>query len=224
MASEIKLGVLIGPEAQRDAIHIAVAPAVACEKLYPGQDIGFAQAVCKLGVVSRPKGALYPEGFPAIGIVDPFLTGPVFPGQRFWMFLYPQTITSLRHDWTHPAFEAAPPATVEESAVAVEALDAKKAGQVPDLAGSLSQNVAAARDVLECTAERAGMTYAVMMERAGDFLETAIPYTEYGYETARNSIYDLEGGAAEFWRCYEIVTGKKVDPENKHDSPFSCSC
>ena len=36
--------------------------------------------------------------------MDPFLSDPVQPGQRYWLCLYPQTVTTLRHVWTHPAF------------------------------------------------------------------------------------------------------------------------
>ena len=94
--SDIKLGELITSEQQRDAIHVAVCPAEAAEPLTPGTHVGFwDDGSGKVG--RRCKNP--------IGIVDPFLNVRcVLPGQRFWMFLYPGTITSLRHDWTHPAF------------------------------------------------------------------------------------------------------------------------
>lgn len=94
--SDPKLGRLIDGEAYRDAIHVAVAPVVATEQLYSGQHIGF--------VRDGDTDSVGASGTP-IGIVDPYLKGVVLPGQRFWMFLYQGTITSLRHDWTHSAFE-----------------------------------------------------------------------------------------------------------------------
>lgn len=92
-----KFGELIeGDMPPRDAIHVAAAPVTASETLSPGEHITFIQADCEL--VGRSKVA-------AIGIVDPFLQAPVKKGQRFWMFLYPNTVTTLTHQWEHPAFE-----------------------------------------------------------------------------------------------------------------------
>lgn len=81
---------------ERDAIHFAVVPVTAGETLFPGERIGF-----KNGgeVTSKPL-----EPYNLIGIVDPFLTSDVIKGERFWMFLYPNTITGLRHVWSHPSF------------------------------------------------------------------------------------------------------------------------
>lgn len=87
-------GKLITTPQQRDAIHVAVAPVTAAEMLRPGAFIGWADA--KLG---RVLASAQP-----VGIVDPFLADYVLRDQQFWMFLFPGTVTSLRHDWTHPAF------------------------------------------------------------------------------------------------------------------------
>ena len=89
------LGKLIDTTAQRDAIHIAIAPVVATERLAPGQHIGFAEP----GSVEKVHGV-----GPYIGIVDPFLKGAVMPGERFYMCLYQQTVTGMRHEWSHPEF------------------------------------------------------------------------------------------------------------------------
>lgn len=81
--------------ARRDAIHVAVAPVEAAEDLLPGQHVGL--------VVGKASAGVEP-----IGVVDPFLTATILKGQRFWLFLYPNTVTSLRHVWTHPAFAVVP--------------------------------------------------------------------------------------------------------------------
>jgi hypothetical protein len=96
----LNLGQLITTPQERDAIHIAVIPATCgnAETLMPGQHVGFADKWCVTGNPQAP--------FNLIGVVDPFLTAPVQPGQRFWMFLYPNTITGLRHNWTHPAISS----------------------------------------------------------------------------------------------------------------------
>lgn len=96
MSDVTKVGELIPPGSQRDAIHIAVAPVVASERLEPGQTIGFTNDDMR-----SVEGCELPM---SVGIVDPFLRQTVEEGQSFWMFLHPNTITSLRHNWTHPAF------------------------------------------------------------------------------------------------------------------------
>lgn len=94
------LGSIISENEKRDAIHLAVEPAIAAEHLMPGQDVGFVEG----GVGRSPS---------PIGIVDPFLKEPVMKGERFWLVVYPRQITSLRHVWTHPAFTEA---EIEDSA------------------------------------------------------------------------------------------------------------
>ncbi len=81
----VVLGKLVEAGAVRDAVHVAVAPVVAKEKLAPGQPVGLD------GTTAKP-----------VGIVDPYLTAMVFPGQEFYLCLFPGTPISLRHDWQHP--------------------------------------------------------------------------------------------------------------------------
>lgn len=91
------LGTIIDERAGRDAIHLAVEPVEAGEPLTPGRHVYLADG--KAYVALEGKG---------VGIVDPFLGDWVRPGQRFWLVVYPRQITSLRHVWTHPAFDDAP--------------------------------------------------------------------------------------------------------------------
>ncbi len=78
----------------RDAIHVAVVPMKAAHLLHPGQHVGLVDQETA-GTTDSP-----------VGIVDPFLTTHVKMGEKFWLCLYPGSITSLNHIWTHPAFHA----------------------------------------------------------------------------------------------------------------------
>lgn len=95
--TDLSIGKIITTEQGRDAIHIAVAPMVAAYQLAPGQNVG-------IGIDGKAGISM-----PLIGIVDPYLRGPVNPGEKFWLFLYPNSVTSLRHVWVHPAFGDAAP-------------------------------------------------------------------------------------------------------------------
>lgn len=93
MSTETKLGTPPPTDAGRDAVHVAVVPMTAAADMDPGT------VVCEAGIPvfpgSRRRG---------VGVVDPFRLTPVARGERYWLCLYPGTITGLRHVWTHPAF------------------------------------------------------------------------------------------------------------------------
>jgi hypothetical protein len=108
----LPIGTLIDGDAGRDAVHVAVAPTTAPRELQPGQHVD---------QHGNPEG----PGVIPVGIVDPFLREPVPPGRRFWLFLYPNTVTSLRHEWTHPAFPTT--STHEVNQAIKDYLDRRKA-------------------------------------------------------------------------------------------------
>lgn len=85
----------IQPNAVRDAIHIAIAPVIANEGLKPGEHIGFAP-----GSTTHMERSDSP-----IGIVNPF-GKRVVKGESFYLCLYPDTVTDMKHHWSHPAFGA----------------------------------------------------------------------------------------------------------------------
>lgn len=91
----LKLGSIIEPgrEAHKDATHIAVAPVIAHFILRPGEHVGVTQD--GLTTYDNP-----------VGVIDPFLRHSVEEGERCWLYLYPGSITALRHEWSHPAFAA----------------------------------------------------------------------------------------------------------------------
>ena len=91
-----KIGHILTPEDDlKDAVHVAVVPVEAAVPLMTGERIGL-----------DSEGKASSEVQNKIGIVDPFLSRrAVAAGEKFYLFLFPGTITSLRHVWTHPVFD-----------------------------------------------------------------------------------------------------------------------
>lgn len=94
-----KLGELLpAEEFRRDCVHVAIAPVTASVRMRPG---------CRVGLSEDRQEAEISSSDECVGIVDPFLTEDVLPGQRFWLVLFPGSITGLRHVWQSPGFTAA---------------------------------------------------------------------------------------------------------------------
>lgn len=173
------LGTIIDSKAQRDAIHIAIAPVTAHMVLRPGQHVG---------IDGRDENP--------IGVVDPFLTERVKVGEVFWMFLYPNTITGLRHEWAHPSFET----------------------------GRISRRDHMSKSELWIAdhADELGLSYDAIMGNAAEWLaakgEWGNAFVQQGSETWRDNFRPTD-----FWHHYEIVTGTVV-PEGKKESMYCCSC
>ncbi len=139
------LGTIIDDQQKRDAIHLAVEPVVAGERLEPGEHISVKEGVA----FSAGPGVLSA----ALGIIDPFLTRAVRKGERFWFIMYPRMVHSLRHVWTHPAFpdEVGTPAPTKSEG--------------PDDASK-----EASRTWIERYADSIGVVYDELMEAAREHL------------------------------------------------------
>lgn len=99
--SDVQLGMLAPADADRDATHVAVVPMVAATEMEPGTHCGL--------VSPGHAGLTDPDKH--IGIVDPFLRQNVPKGARFYLCLYPRTVTGLRHVYEHPALDGDTAAT-----------------------------------------------------------------------------------------------------------------
>lgn len=98
--SDVKPGLLLGADGPegRDAIHVAIVPVTLAQILRPGDHVGLVPGSGDEVMAEGPT-------VTSIGIIDPYVRAASLPvGTRTWLFLYPQTITGLRHVWTHPAF------------------------------------------------------------------------------------------------------------------------
>lgn len=103
-----RIGTIHQMDVPRDAVHIAVAPCIAAEKLNPGDRVTFAHKGDARTVRKyvEKMDCKSPDFLTPIGIVDPYLNYPVNKGDRFYVFLMPGSINHLRHEWSHAEFSA----------------------------------------------------------------------------------------------------------------------
>lgn len=193
------LGTLIDEHQKRDAIHLAVEPVVAGEDLNPGQDIGLGEDGRAYNTLSFCQGK-------HLGIVDPFLSkfDVVIQSERFWMVIYPQQITSLRHVWEHP--------------------------DIPDY--KFGTDTERAEEFMKSFNWLENYAKSLGNYSSSDLVEAAKEFIDYDERFLGNvlneddSIYkDFDGirSKEEFWIHFEIVTGIKV-PDDKRQNFFACSC
>jgi hypothetical protein len=227
------LGELISDsEQRRDAVHIAVASVTANELLQPGQHVGLQAPGVHEGVGPCEKN---------IGIVDPFLKGPVEVGQRFWLFIYPGTITALRHVWSHPLFTAAPLADHGHRWLALLAenendADTRKAyAEWLDAHGGHEEAerqrkwTAAKQWLFDlCDKDPDGywtLSYEQLMEAADEAWTRGEKYNWCVDCKADMGLCDsLREQRQEFWLNWSIVTGHRLPESLLTKATFGCSC
>ena len=171
---------------ERDAVHIAVAPVIAAEPLTVGEHVGL------LLDGTASKAALT-----KVGIVDPYLQTFVKKGATFYIFLYPGSITSLTHHWSHPAFPAA--LTPAQIAAGEGEEWIRNWAEEMDITGGFERVMEVADSVVRA---KGGWDHERINE-GGKFEGTDVP--------------------DKFWDMYEKVQGVKV-PADTRGGFFSCSC
>jgi hypothetical protein len=194
--NDLGLGKIIAGNALRDAIHVAVAPVKAKEKLWPGQHVALVDGWA--GIAS--------SRFKSVGIVDPFLTGPVFAEQSFWLFLYPNTVTGMRHHWSHPDFDGASISSRDPEGDSRRWMEdfAKKHYEYTNYPD---------------TDDRHQFTADELIEAAKDYLKTGHRRVQQGSESLRD-----DTPSTEFWHHFQIITKINVPLDTLGTAPFCCTC
>lgn len=236
------LGMIHTRQEYRDAIHLAVEPVEAGERLSPSDHIylkdGKAYSKHGKNIVIE-----------TLGIVDPFLSTAVKEGEKFWLVVYPRKITSLRHVWTHNSF----PEPVEVKEVSKEeqfaselvafvkeryGMSVEEYKQPPELTRDLKKAIYEA-DFADKAAKKASAyvwisNYADELSdgrnqiTAEELIETAL--TRIDATSSWGGAYLVKGGllesvstSAEFWDQLAIYLDRHI-PDSDRNNFFSCSC
>lgn len=190
---------------ERDAIHIATAAVFAETDLNPGDHVGLTTEAAD--VMGRSEIA-------PLGIVDPFLLEPVKKGERFWVFLYPGTIRSLRHNWSHPAFD--------KKQQLVQALkETIHHKRMRAFAASLPYS--GFEEIYNEVTQRFETVNPGTPRTMDEVLERAKRYVEHGDYWSEGGDFEGQCLYPEFWTDFEVLTGISC-PESERYNFFSCAC
>lgn len=171
----------------RDAIHIAVLPVWTDEELHRGEMVHFVP-----GRIDRVKVSGKGE---EVGIIDPFLHALTVPkNTRVWLFLKPNTVTGMRHHWSHPL--------VDGQGAVKQVL--KRFGKVPDSEAWLRNFCG-----------KYSIGYEELLEEA---------QKRHGEICAGNDLDDDVEPDSEYWEHLEEVTGKKFSKEHREGMSWRCAC
>ncbi len=198
MSNEAKLGTIPKGNEGRDAVHVAIVPAQAEEKLESGEPI-------RINAKGRAERCNVCD---AVGVVDPFRPADqrtVLHGEWFWLCLYPKTISGLRHVWDHPCFPKA------------EASPEMKLADLPSTSVAASQKWIADYVRKHCdywsSEPDGGYSEFVRYVRDNRWI--------YYYGSDCHSLADVDD-ADELFRHLSVVLGMRIDAA--YFEAFTCSC
>lgn len=175
-------------EGTRDAVHVACIAVRAAGHLKAGDNVGIVMG--KASMTAKKN----------VGIVDPFLKEELYYGKKFWLYLYPRTITGLNHHWEHPDFP---------NDLVTQAKD-----------DDLVQKEIAERWLVNWCKEQ-GLLWEVVKSQVENHLGSDGSISGGG--TCFNN-YDITGEIpSEFWINMEIILGRKINLDYAPDY-FSCAC
>jgi hypothetical protein len=195
-ALEVLGTVITDKKVGRDAVHLACLPVTVDDPyLTPGQHVGLTE---------HGKASAYAEK--KVGIIDPFLPRVARYSEEVLLLLYPRTIESLRHVWSHP--------DVPDEPVAVAVPMPPIVARVPSTRADLIAEL-----------DRVGrqLEWPLTGNQMLDLMDGDPYHVVYG-DDAYGSI-DIP---AELWGVFEKIHGKRAknDPAipGSDGLYFSCSC
>lgn len=102
------IGTKLKGDEKRDAVHFAILPVIIDDEYaYAGNNVEFT-----VGSTEKVR-TCHRHGNPGLGIIDPFLQESLRMGDRCWLFLHPNSVQGMRHEWFHPDIDDPAPISSE---------------------------------------------------------------------------------------------------------------